>query len=380
MKKSLPIFPSTAQAATGRIPGRSAMNDLANLDILRSIAVLLVVAAHLMMYTRISGFYQWTSWMGLAGVSLFFVHTCLVLMWSLERDPHTGRFYIRRLFRLFPLWLVVLGLVVTLHVPVSPTAAPQFGYIKVGIPELLANATMTFNLRYGARIVGASWSLPIEAQMYLLLPLLFFFIRSTRALWVLLVIDGLAIASVWTVYGIHSAPNATLAICIPYFLPGVMAYTLTKKVRAILPAWSFVVFLLGIVVVGFLPGMVAADQRDGTLFRSCFFCLAVGLALPFFRQVSWRPAVRTSHLVARYSYGIYLCHIPSICVGLHYLRGHSFALRLASIPIVLTITSVALYHGIEAPMIRLGSRLAKKIEPGPSPKVNEITLSLEPAP
>lgn len=365
----------TAQASMGPSRGRSAINYLANLDILRSIAVLLVVIAHftmyVRMYTQIGRFYLWTQWMGLAGVCLFFVHTCLVLMWSLERDPHTGRFYIRRMFRLFPLWLVVLGLVVTLHVPVSPTAAPQFGYIKVGIPELLANASMTFNLGYGARIVGASWSLPIEAQMYLLLPLLFFFIRSTRALWVLLVIDGLAIASVWTVYEIHGTPNAMLAMCIPYFLPGVMAYTLTKKVRPILPAWSFIVFLLG---------MLAVDQRYGTLFHSCFICLAVGLALPFFRQVSWRPAVRTSHLVARYSYGIYLCHIPSICVGLYYLRGHSFALRLASIPIVLTISSVALYHGIEAPMIRLGSRLAKKIESGPSPKVNETTLSLEPAP
>lgn len=343
-------------------------SDLANLDILRSLAVLLVAVAHFFMY---AGKPNWYGWMGLTGVCLFFVHTCLVLMWSLERDPHSGRFYIRRLFRLFPLWLVVLTLVVVLKIPTAPPAAPHFGYFSASARELLANATMTFNLWFGARIVGASWSLPIEMQMYLLLPVLFFFIRSTRALWVLLVIEGLAIASVWTVLGIHSTTNASLAICIPYFLPGVMAYTLSKKVRPTLPPWSFIVFLLG---------MAAVHNRYGNLFRSSFFCLAIGLGLPFFQQITWRPMVRSAHLIARYSYGLYLCHIPSICVGLYYLRGHSLALRLASIPIVLTVTSVALYHGIEAPMIRLGSKLAKKIESGPSPKVNETTLSLEPAP
>jgi len=357
---------------------RPAMNDLANLDILRSLAVLLVVFAHFLMYagTMLHGIginhitTLWP-WMGLTGVCLFFVHTCLVLMWSLERDPHTGRFYIRRLFRLFPLWLVVLGLAVVLRLPVSPPAAPYFGYIAVRLPELLANATMTFNLWYGARIVGASWSLPIEAQMYLLLPLLFFFIRSTRTLWVLVVIDVLAIASVWSVYGLHLRPVATLPICIPYFLPGVMAYTLTKKVRPIFPPWSFIVLLLA---------MIEVDMQVGNLFVSSFFCLAIGLMLPFFRQITWRPMVRSAHLIARYSYGIYLCHIPSICVGFYYLREHSWALRLASIPIVLSISSVALYHGIEAPMIRLGSRLAKKVESGPEPKIDEIGLSLEPAP
>jgi peptidoglycan/LPS O-acetylase OafA/YrhL len=349
--------------------GKPAMSDLANLDILRSVAVLLVVVSHFLMYLGIRALGM--PWMGLTGVCLFFVHTCLVLMWSLERDPHTGRFYIRRLFRLFPLWLVVLAVVVGLHVPVSPPAAPAFRYIAVSGRELLANATMTMNLWFGPNIVGASWSLPIEAQMYLLLPLLFFYVRSTRALWVLLTIDALVIASVWSVLGIHAAPPATLAICIPYFLPGVVAYTLTKKVRPCWPAWGFPLAL---------AAMIAVDLRFGNLFRSSFFCLGIGLMLPLFRQIHWRPAVRTSHLIARYSYGIYLCHIPAICVGAYYLHGHSPAVRAVGTLITLVAAPVALYHWVEAPMIRLGSKLARRIESGPSPKVDEKTLSLEPAP
>jgi hypothetical protein len=34
----------------------------------------------------------------------------------------------------------------------------------------------------------------------------------------------------------------------------------------------------------------------------------------------------------------------------------------------------------EAPMIRFGARVAKRIEPGPGPRIDQTTLSLEPAP
>jgi peptidoglycan/LPS O-acetylase OafA/YrhL len=342
--------------------------DLPNLDILRSFAVLLVVLAHLTVYQR------WNvsaDWLGLTGVCLFFVHTCLVLMWSLERDPHTGRFYIRRWFRLFPLWIVVLTLVVFFKIPTSPLAAPKFAYVAPSFAEYLVNAAMLFNLHFGTRIVGASWSLPIEAQMYILLPLLFFFIRSTRAFWVLLVVDALVIVSVYQAVGFHTYTPATLALCIPYFLPGVMAYALYQKVKPRIPAWIFPIYLLL---------MALLDSRYGTHFTSALWCLAIGCSLPFFRQLSWRPLTHTAHLIARYSYGIYLCHIPSIWIGIHFFRKFGLAAELLAIAACIALISFTLYHLIEAPMIRLGARLAKRIEPGPGPRIDQTTLSLEPAP
>ena len=58
------------------------MKQWANLDFLRSVAVLLVVYAHTLLYC---GRLDLIGWAGLIGVCLFFVHTSLVLMWSLER-------------------------------------------------------------------------------------------------------------------------------------------------------------------------------------------------------------------------------------------------------------------------------------------------------
>ena len=61
--------------------------DSSNLDFLRSFAVLLVVSDHLMVYFGVhEGSILRPRLCGLFGVFLFFVHTSLVLMYSLERQ------------------------------------------------------------------------------------------------------------------------------------------------------------------------------------------------------------------------------------------------------------------------------------------------------
>lgn len=360
------------------------VNGLANLDLLRALAVLLVALSHVLLYT---GHTRYTGWMGLTGVCIFFVHTCLVLMFSLERDPHPGRFYIRRLFRLFPLWLVVLCLSVMLRIPSSPGFAPSFGFYQPSLGELLSNVFMAFNFQYGANIVGASWSLPIEAQMYLFLPLLFFFVRSQRTMWVLLLLDAFTFLYVWMVT--PAGAIATLPICVPFFLPGVMAYVIARRTRPRFSAVLYPIYLaVGIgahLALGFYYRHIAYRYatpliRHDLLFNSAFFCLALGLTLPFFRQIQFAPVVRISHLIARYSYGIYLCHIPAIAVASYYLHGQPVAVRVAGFLATFTLAPIVLYHAIEEPMIKLGSRIARRMESGPEPPMNESNLSLEPAP
>jgi peptidoglycan/LPS O-acetylase OafA/YrhL len=215
------------------------MRDAVNLDFLRSVAVLLVVHAHWTVYTGRAG---QDGWSGITGVCMFFVHTSLVLMWSLERDPRVGHFYVRRAFRLYPLWLVVLAIVLLFHLPQSP----EFHFRMPGLREILFNAALLCNLRFGPNLVGASWTLPIEVQMYLFLPFLFFFARATRALWPLLVIDLFVMF-----YDRTNFPSfySALPMCIPYFLPGIMGFVLSKRGGLkVLPGWAFPIFLFLIVL------------------------------------------------------------------------------------------------------------------------------------
>src|SRR6185312_1410325 len=101
-----------------------------NLDLLRAMAVLSVVVCHLMAATGMSvGYGRYVaSTLGDFGVYVFFVHTALVLMGSLEREGIRAgwvtSFYIRRAFRIYPLAIVAILLVVATGEPASGHAAP----------------------------------------------------------------------------------------------------------------------------------------------------------------------------------------------------------------------------------------------------------------
>lgn len=329
-------------------------------------AVLLVAGAHLLIYT---GHNRAAGWSGITGVCVFFVHTSLVLMWSLQRDGHTARFYLRRAFRIYPLWLVVLALTVLVRLPISPVYVPRFQFFAPHWGELLANAGLVFNFHYGTRVVGASWTLPVEVDMYLFLPLLFLFARRLRSVWPLLTLD-----LCFMVYDrfTHAPIDSALSMCVPFFLPGIMAFVLNRRgVSRQLPAWTFPLWF-------FL--LVGIDHRDGSFRQSWIFALVLGCSLPWFQEMSWRPVRVLSHYVARYSYGVYLTHMAAICVSVYVLRTHSMAVRVAAFVAMFTGLPVVFYHVVEEPMIRLGAKLAGHMGPGRSPRINDTTLELEMAP
>ena len=329
---------------------------------MRSVAVLTVVYAHMMVYI---GHPTYGGWSGITAVCFFFVHTSLVLMFSLERDPDVGRFYVRRAFRIYPLWLVMVAVITLFHLAQFP---PDFQYRWPGFHSFLANVLLIFNLFPHLEIVGAGWTLPIEVDMYLFLPALFFFARSVKSVWPLLVLDLFVM-----LFNLQFFPavSSILPMCIPCFLPGVMAYTLWKRSRRPLPGWLFPVFLFT---------LLAVNQVFGNWRRNWFSCLALGLALPFFRELEWQPLKRAAHTVAKYSYGIYLTHITALMVFAHVLRGEPMILRLFALAFLLVVPPFALYHLVEAPMIRLGSNLSRSRRDRISPRTTDQMLSAEPVP
>ena len=216
-------------------------------------------------------------------------------------------------------------------------------------------------------MVSASWTLPIELHMYLFLPFLFFFVRSTRKIWPLFVLQCFMMVVAKGVTGV--APLFLLVA--PCFFPGVVSYFLSQRWRPSLPGWSFIPAFMA---------LVGAMCWLGTFPGSWILTTVLGLMLPCFYQIPFRWFNRATHLIARYSYGIYLGHAFAIVVAVHLLENHSLPLRIFAFFAVIIVLPVTLYHTIEEPMIRLGSRLARRIETGPEPAVNERTLSLEPAP
>jgi peptidoglycan/LPS O-acetylase OafA/YrhL len=99
---------STLLATKPDIAAKPATASLRNLDVLRAMAVLSVLFAH---STEVMTFGSdalrdtLDVRIGRFGVLLFFIHTALVLMMSLQRNSSTSRFYIQRVFRIYPLSL-----------------------------------------------------------------------------------------------------------------------------------------------------------------------------------------------------------------------------------------------------------------------------------
>ena len=328
------------------------MRDLPNLDFLRAVAVLSVVAEHILLAYGVQRLGYWPiRWMGVVGVFLFFVHTSLVLMWSLERKPHTLDFYIRRAFRIYPLAIAAILITILFHAPVAGSATAYFHFAPPpSLGNLLGSLLLIPNLMGNYQPVSVLWSLPYEVDMYVCLPLLFFFLQRNLSLPPLLLFWGLEIAICRPLFP-GAAHNFFLAV--PYFLPGVMAYVSYSRYRACLPGYLLPPALLLLWAVFMLhPGW-----RQGDL-----VCLAAGLGLPFFLQIRTAWLARASHEIAKYSYGMYLAHPFAIVLGLYLLPHRPLAVQLAVSLGSLAVLSVGAYHGLERPLMRVGSRLAQRAE------------------
>ena len=331
----------------------------ANLDVLRAIAVLMVFFYHLLEYGYFSE--RRVSGLGQFGVLIFFVHTSLVLMMSMERNSGAVNFYIRRFFRIYPLSMLAVGLVTVLHIPSHPARE----YASLGTFNLLSNFALTMNLTHSPMALAPLWSLPIEVQMYVLLPLLFLLTRAKHAIRNLL-LAWIALLPLAYFQPLMTGPHNVLRFA-PCFVPGVIAYVLLSKWKPKL-SWLF------------WPPFILAVYAGFQLFDPHGYgwaeCLALGLAIPFFREVQVKWIRRAAGAIAKYSYGIYLFHLIAIYYCFDWMTGPTW-LRIAGSIAVTVVASVASYHLLEEPLIEYGRRLGHALAPPrpEKPLVQTVSMS-----
>lgn len=330
-------------------------NDLVpNLDFLRACAVLYVLADHILQAVgihRILG--ADINWLGRTGVLFFFVHTCCVLMMSLQRHRGEGllqAFYIRRMFRIYPLSMV--GVLAVMMLPGAPL---------LGVGGWLSNLLLIQNLTFKDNAFGSIWSLPLEAQMYVLLPFIHMLLVRVKTIWpILLLLAASVPVALWQ--PAHIARAGVLAFA-PAFLPGVLAYWLFRKDVARLPAWGVPLVIAGVTA--------AVMLHPGWTFPAWTACLALALLLPLFRQISSPALNRISSEVAKYSYGVYISHSILLAWKLPNWQTLPFFLLLVA------AISVICYRLIEHPMMELGRRLSAYLRQSQTEPLAGALLKLE---
>lgn len=141
---------------------------LNELDALRGIAALLVVAFHFTM-GRPEAAYGFKY--GICGVDLFFVISGFVIFMSLTRVKTGADFIISRASRLYPAYWAAVSFTFMLIVGRSLVLDGQIG--KIGLLNYLANLTMFQFFVLIPDLDGPYWSLTIELMFYVAVLILF---------------------------------------------------------------------------------------------------------------------------------------------------------------------------------------------------------------
>jgi peptidoglycan/LPS O-acetylase OafA/YrhL len=156
------------------VPARDSARGrrLAWLDALRGLAALAVVYAHFgghvlpVVHNAAYSLFD----PGLYGVLLFFLISGYIVPASLERKGSIRSFWVSRVFRLFPLFLVAVVIALSLH---------QFGWASLRgtqdntAASVLAHVFMLSDVLGGADIIVVLWTLSYEMVFYLLITALF---------------------------------------------------------------------------------------------------------------------------------------------------------------------------------------------------------------
>lgn len=142
------------------------------LDALRGIAALAVVFDHLTQGTMRSirpAIFQWVE-PGRVGVFVFFLISGYIVPASLERKGSIRTFWISRAFRLYPMYLVAVTVVMMLW---AVGQVPLRGAEQDPVNAVLAQALMMGDVLAGPNVPNVVWSLTYEMAFYLLLTALF---------------------------------------------------------------------------------------------------------------------------------------------------------------------------------------------------------------
>lgn len=396
------------------------------LDGLRAIAIILVFLHHTRPHIPVTGRFtlclNWYVGQGWLGVDLFFVLSGFlitgILLDTREASNYFSGFYARRILRIFPLYYVVLTMVIlagkwidspplTATLPMPEDRWLYYCYLTNWLGLWKAHCGPNY-VNYLAHF----WSLAVEEQFYLFWPLVVFLVRPRVIPWVAggLAAVAVVVRAIWAAHSGAQQAIVMATVCrLDELFAGALCAFLFRSPERMLKIRKWLPRIASLALgsfVGILSGMLFSQHRllpwlygsspvphtldDAVrLFLECggFVLLALGfgaivlLAAHTDGKRTWMQRVLTSRLLApigAYSYGIYVFHVPilgmtSIFVFPRIARGiHSheglFISEAAYILVVAAVTfaiSALSYEFFEKRILRFKRYFEAKYAPEP---------------
>ncbi len=387
MNRGLTSGTHAADPCEGRSGGR-----IRELDGLRGLAILLVIVWHYLVnhaqaepgsVAYLASRALSLSW---AGVDLFFVLSGFliggILIETRENRDYFSRFYIRRIARLMPIYLLVIGLY-ALALPVADSIAPDgetmLFYRASDIPlwsyiAYAQNLFMAGQNTFGPEWLGPTWSLAVEEQFYLVAPLIIFF-APARRLPVLLATLTFGAFAARMIYLTAGGSIIGSYVLLPTRGEGLMIGILIACLyrRPAARAWlkahqSELMAALAGLAGGLVFFIVAHQGLHAPYMRTfgySYMPLVAAAVLLVALEVEW-PAVKAVFMnpvlvqLGTISYGVYLLHLPVhdlVSLALSNVgpqTGEPSAMTVAIISLTLTVIVARLsWRYFERPLIEL---------------------------
>lgn len=381
-----PADEQTARPAAGAVEGavkpRTGFYGLLNL--LRGIAALMVVWAHLVGYYLEVTDRSWLPFyavhrfvevpmgivenFGYLGVALFFFISGFVITHAGSREMST-EFILKRVLRIYPPLIFAILLVLFLAWftggPITGVNGGPLTFL-----DLLSNfslANYTFQPR--SVLLTVAWTLAVEMMFYL-------FMWATRGLlakraWLVSPIILAAIAVLLATSGLTSSGYvlALTAVNVPLLVIGQACYLVATKriplwLAAVYSAIGWLLYIWGTERLN--PGQLV----EGNLYPSNVVIAFLLFLVAVLAEGRLRPS-KIMGVVAKRSYSLYLVHAS---LGLTILGTfnaytslpYTFTLLVALIAV--TIVTEISYRFVEKPSIELGRRLSKRIVAAKRPR------------
>ena len=345
------------------------------LDGLRGIAVLLVLWAHVPpdLGGNVVGLLNRIVQPGYLGVDIFFVLSGFlitrILMYERENKKPLRYFLIRRAFRIFPIYYLLIGLLIFL--------AP--GEYLVWCATYLSNFVFSFDGEWSAELgrwvhesnpMRHTWSLCVEEHFYMIWPLIIYFMaRDTlKPIAMAVVISGMILAVMASVFAgdlpllpllYRGTPFRATSLALGGLFALYEPSIGVGKPRSWLLSGCFFLPAAGLLASTQLldyPWNQSVKMIGFALLSSSIFLAAVGAEVlgPRAAAVLSRGPLAYA---GRISYGVYLYHYPIFyALGVLDEASHPSAmLTFQGIGLTFIVATVS-YFALERPILKYASR------------------------